>query len=240
MRTRRRVRLRSPLPQACPRARLRTRVRARQASGRAIAFDRSQKTLPYPLVYAPTSRACDRFYLVGSSFSRSRAESLRIWTPSSATLGPIVETFQRCYSREGPVTPRGRTILNRISTTLAATALIVAVLGITPLGQAAANAVRVAVFAQNAGKVGNIKASRTPVPGQLLPLDAKGRFPASVFPQGVAGPPGERGERGPQGAQGSSPARPGRRELESRTCARSSSAPIRPTRPRTACSSATR
>ena len=73
--------------------------------------------------------------------------------------------------------------MNRISTTLAATALIVAVLGITPLGHAAADAVRVAVFAQNAGKVGNIKASRTPVPGQLLALDAKGRFPASVLPK---------------------------------------------------------
>ena len=109
--------------------------------------------------------------------------------------------------------------MNRISTTLAAAALIVAVLGITPLGHAAADAVRVAFFAQNAGKVGNIKASRTPVPGQLLALDAKGRFPASVLPKGAAGAPGERGERGergPQGAQGvrraaGSPARLGRR-----------------------------
>ena len=92
--------------------------------------------------------------------------------------------------------------MNRISTTLAATALIVAVLGVTPLGHAAADAVRVALFAQNAGKVGNIKASRTPVPGQLLALDAKGRFPASVLPKGAAVAPGERGERGPQGAQG--------------------------------------
>ena len=92
--------------------------------------------------------------------------------------------------------------MNRISTTLAAAALIMAVLGITPLGHAAADAVRVALFAQNAGKVGNIKASRTPVPGQLLALDAKGRFPSSVLPKGAAGAPGERGERGPQGAQG--------------------------------------
>ena len=92
--------------------------------------------------------------------------------------------------------------MNRISTTLAAAALIVAVLGITPLGHAAADAVRVALFAQNAGKVGNIKASRTPVPGQLLALDAKGRFPSSVLPKGAAGAPGEPGERGPQGAQG--------------------------------------
>lgn len=92
--------------------------------------------------------------------------------------------------------------MNRISTTLAAAALVVAVLGITPLGHAAVDAVRVALFAQNAGKVGNIKASRTPVPGQLLALDAKGRFPASVVPKSAAGAPGERGERGPQGYQG--------------------------------------
>lgn len=95
--------------------------------------------------------------------------------------------------------------MNRISTTLAAAALLVAVLGVTPLGHAAVGAVRVALFAQNAGKVGNIKASRTPVPGQLLALDAKGRFPASVLPKSAPGAPGERGERGergPQGAQG--------------------------------------
>ena len=89
--------------------------------------------------------------------------------------------------------------MNRISTTLAAAALVVAVLGITPLGNAAADAVRVTLFAQNAGKVGNIKASRTPVPGQILALDAKGKFPASVLPKSAAG---ARGERGPQGAQG--------------------------------------
>ena len=106
--------------------------------------------------------------------------------PEVVTLGPGLQLG------EG-------TIVNRISTTLAAAALIVAVLGITPLGHAAADAVRVTLFAQNAGKVGNIKASRTPVPGQILALDAKGKFPASVLPKGAAG---ARGERGPQGAQG--------------------------------------
>lgn len=77
--------------------------------------------------------------------------------------------------------------MGRISTTLAATALIVALLGITPLGHAAANAVRVALFAQNAGKVGNIRASRTPAPGKLLALDAEGKFPSSVLPQRATG-----------------------------------------------------
>jgi hypothetical protein len=62
------------------------------------------------------------------------------------------------------------------------TALAVAVLGQTSIGHAAVSAVRVAVFAENAGKVNNIKASRKPMPGRLLALDARGRFPSSVLP----------------------------------------------------------
>lgn len=77
--------------------------------------------------------------------------------------------------------------MRRTPTLLAATALLVALLGITPLGQAAANVVRVAVFAQNAGKVGNIRASHKPVAGQLLALDAKGKFPSSVLPPQTPG-----------------------------------------------------
>lgn len=94
---------------------------------------------------------------------------------------------------------------NRLATALAFAALTVALLGITPLGEAAANAVRVALFAQNAGKVNGIKASRTPTPGYLLPLDASGRLPASVFPDrapGARGPAGPAGPQGPAGAQG--------------------------------------
>lgn len=98
---------------------------------------------------------------------------------------------------------------NRTAIALSAAALAVAVLGQTQLGQAAANAVRVSLFAQNAGKVNNIKASRTPTPGRLLPLDAHGKLPAAVLPssregkrgpQGPPGPEGPRGERGPAGA----------------------------------------
>ncbi len=223
-------------PPTCLQARSRTRERARQANGRAIAFDRSQKTLPYPFDCAPTSGACDGFYIVGPRFSNRRS-SIR----PHLDLGPIVEASGGCYSRGGSLQLGEGTILNRISTTLAAAALVVAVLGITPLGHAAADAVRVALFAQNAGKVGNIKASRTPVPGQLLALDAKGRFPASVLPKQLAQPEHvESAASAPaRRALRASPARLGRRALESRTSARSSSALIQPTSPRTACCSAT-
>jgi hypothetical protein len=75
----------------------------------------------------------------------------------------------------------------------------VALLGFTPLGEAARNAVPFALFAKNSGKVNGIKASRAPHAGQLVPLAADGKFPDSV---GQAGPRGPQGERGPQGAAG--------------------------------------
>src|SRR3954453_8038773 len=76
----------------------------------------------------------------------------------------------------------------------------------------AAEAGTKAVFASNAGKVNGIRASKTPKPKQLVPLDSKGKFPKSVIPtvngssaggpgqngsDGTAGPVGPRGETGP-------------------------------------------
>src|SRR3954463_15035731 len=78
------------------------------------------------------------------------------------------------------------------------------------------------LFASNAGKVNGIRASKTPKPKQLVPLDSKGKFPRSVIPstgttagqpgqsgqdgqagpQGPAGPRGETGPAGPAGEQG--------------------------------------
>ncbi|MEP7224759.1 MAG: hypothetical protein ABI783_07370 [Actinomycetota bacterium] len=81
---------------------------------------------------------------------------------------------------------------NRTAITLSTAALAVAVLGQTAVGYAAANAVRVALFAQNSGRVNDIQASRTPMPGRLLALNAKGQFPASVVPT----PTGARGNGG--------------------------------------------
>jgi hypothetical protein len=72
---------------------------------------------------------------------------------------------------------------NRAAIALSTAALVVAVLGQTAVGHAAANAVRIALFAQNSGRVNNIQASRAPMPGRLLPLNARGQFPASVLPR---------------------------------------------------------
>jgi hypothetical protein len=73
---------------------------------------------------------------------------------------------------------------HRAAIALSLTALAVAVLGQTPLGKAAVSTVRVTLFAQNSGRVNNIQASRTPKAGQLLPLNANGRFPSAVLPAG--------------------------------------------------------
>ena len=56
-------------------------------------------------------------------------------------------------------------------------------------------------LANNAAAVNGIKASRTPTPNMLLPLDANGKLPASigaVGPAGPAGPPGPVGVSGEQ------------------------------------------
>jgi hypothetical protein len=98
----------------------------------------------------------------------------------------------------------------RLPVVLSVAALVVAVLSATPTG-IAGRAVRVALFAKNAAKVGGIAASKKPRAGKLLPLGKNGKFPASVLPvsgQGPIGPAGSEGARGPagpigpQGAQG--------------------------------------
>lgn len=96
---------------------------------------------------------------------------------------------------------------DRLPLILSATALAVAVLGTTPLGEAALDAVPVplakraylADTAKNAVKVNNIRANRTPTAGQLLPLDQAGKFPASV---GAIGPKGDKGDKGSKGDKG--------------------------------------
>jgi hypothetical protein len=73
-------------------------------------------------------------------------------------------------------------VRTRLPILLSVTALVVAVLGSTPLANAAANAVRTALFAKNAGKVNGIRASRVPRPGQLLPLGPDAKLPTAVIP----------------------------------------------------------
>ena len=90
-----------------------------------------------------------------------------------------------------------------VSTVLSATALVVAVFGATPVGQAARDAIP--AFARNAGKVDGIDASRRPRAGYLLALGTNKKFPASVGaigPTGPVGPKGDKGDKGDAGPQG--------------------------------------
>jgi hypothetical protein len=66
----------------------------------------------------------------------------------------------------------------RLSIVLSATALLVALVGATPLGNAAARLV--ADYAKNADRVDGIHASKTPRAGKLLPLNGQARVPNSV------------------------------------------------------------
>ena len=69
----------------------------------------------------------------------------------------------------------------RLPMVLSVTALVVAVAGITPLGEAARDATQVVRFARNADKVDGLHASRAPKAGRLLALNSSKKFPASVF-----------------------------------------------------------
>ena len=73
----------------------------------------------------------------------------------------------------------------RLPLVLSALALTVSLLGATPLGHAAANAVRgavpLALYASNAGKLQGHTASTAPVGGQIPVLDASGALPASTL-----------------------------------------------------------
>jgi hypothetical protein len=81
-------------------------------------------------------------------------------------------------------------------------AIVALVFAVAPVADAATRAVKRALFASNAGKVNGLRASKTPKPGRLLALDAKGRFPASVLPASAQGPAGPQGPKGDQGAKG--------------------------------------
>jgi hypothetical protein len=88
------------------------------------------------------------------------------------------------------------------TTALAAAAFVIAVFGLTPVGNSAKN-----LIAPNADKVDGIDASRIPRAGMLLPLGKNRKFPASVVPtvtgqRGPIGPPGPEGDAGPTGPQG--------------------------------------
>jgi hypothetical protein len=101
---------------------------------------------------------------------------------------------------------------NRLQTGLCGATLTIALLGWTPLGQAAGAAVtkvvpfaKVAGFARNAGALNGHSASRRPRAGQIPVLNTSGKLPASVGavgPTGPAGPAGAAGAAGPSGVAG--------------------------------------
>jgi hypothetical protein len=70
----------------------------------------------------------------------------------------------------------------RLPLALSVTALLVTLASITPLGEAAGDAIPIARFARNSDKVDGLHASRTPRAGRLLALNSLRRFPASVIP----------------------------------------------------------
>ena len=75
----------------------------------------------------------------------------------------------------------------RLPTVLSATALLIALASLTPVGQAARDAITPkARYALNSDRVDGIHASRLPKAGRLLALGTTKKFPASVF-SGLSG-----------------------------------------------------
>jgi hypothetical protein len=75
----------------------------------------------------------------------------------------------------------------RLPTILSATALLIALASLTPVGQAARDKITPrARFALNSDRVDGIHASRLPKAGRLLALGTNKQFPASVF-SGLSG-----------------------------------------------------
>jgi hypothetical protein len=108
------------------------------------------------------------------------------------------------------------TMQRRLPLVLSLTALIVAVLGSTPLGEAAADVVAKippwaerANYAKVAGTANNAKALGGRKPSAYARLDRNGKLPLSLVPvqrapgaAGAAGAPGPKGDSGPQGPKG--------------------------------------
>jgi hypothetical protein len=93
---------------------------------------------------------------------------------------------------------------DRLPLALALSAIVLAVLGLTPVGQAASDAIDRVLYARDASSVAGLRVSRTPRPNRLLPLRNDARFPESVVPRlpGMRGPQGTTGEVGATGPAG--------------------------------------
>jgi hypothetical protein len=94
----------------------------------------------------------------------------------------------------------------RLPIVLSATALVVALMAMTPLGEAASSQLR-ATFAANAGKLRGFAPSKAARKNTVVVRGANGRIGAASLPR-VRGPRGLRGLAGPAGAAGA-PGAPG-------------------------------
>ena len=97
----------------------------------------------------------------------------------------------------------------RLPLVLSSAAFVLALLGMTPIGEAARNAIppraghaKTADYAKNAGAVNGLKASKRPRVGWLVALGKDAKFPKVVGQVGPQGPQGAAGAQGPQGAKG--------------------------------------
>ncbi len=101
----------------------------------------------------------------------------------------------------------------RVPLVLSITALVVAVLGATPLGQAAGKTLAAAVppfaktagyakFAGNSTLLNGRKSSLKGTPGTIPVVGPNGKLPAAIGAVGPQGPPGPKGETGAKGSPG--------------------------------------
>ncbi|HZO63241.1 MAG TPA: hypothetical protein VFB35_09720, partial [Gaiellaceae bacterium] len=101
----------------------------------------------------------------------------------------------------------------RMPLVLSATAVVVALLGVTPLGQAAGQAIEAAVppfaktsgfakFAGDSSKLNGHSSSRSGRAGTIPVVGKDGKLPASIGAVGPQGPKGDKGDRGPAGGAG--------------------------------------
>jgi hypothetical protein len=91
----------------------------------------------------------------------------------------------------------------RLSVILSATALVVALLGVTPVGDAARSAVEaVPPFAKRAGTAENAKRLGGRKPSAYARLGARGKLSAALLPAAVRGARGPKGDPGPKGDKG--------------------------------------
>jgi hypothetical protein len=97
----------------------------------------------------------------------------------------------------------------RLPLVIATTALAVALVGSTPVGQAAESVLdqivpraKRADFAANAAKLNGHRSAFKPKPGQIPIVSAEGKLPASIGAVGPQGPPGPQGQQGPPGPRG--------------------------------------